>query len=379
MYNTYNIIAMYRRKTMKFAQSSNNLSSFWDCLELLGINVLKDSGEYKDSFRMKIYNLFMIFVLLLSFAVVSAVLVSIPLKIYTVLQIMQIILVQFMYFSILKSKSQLSIVRKLMNLLPLHKTLNPCLIIMYILIRLSICIMLFYPVYESLNNFRTLHAFNVNATAWFSVIFLISYHLLVLVTPIILNSMFCAISYQWKETIIYVKRDLETANFTDFHRKQNARNLLSNCRLLWKGTSIIKNTFSTFLFYVIMKNIFVIFLLPYTAIVKGMELEEYTVSIFFSLGIELFYFLSTVYLASTIPEEMDNLSMVLKQLYEEISLIEKDEKLRFTKKQMELIINKKPIVLTAGGWADMRKSFILSTFGNLITYGLIVIQYNPLN
>lgn len=248
---------MYRRKTTKFAQSSNNLSSFWDCLELLGINVLKDNGKYKDSFRMKIYNLFMIFVLLLSFAVVSAVLVSIPLKIYTVLQIMQIILVQFMYFSILKSKSQLSIVRKLMNLLPLQKTLNPSLIIMYILIRLSICIMLLDPVYESLIDFRTLHAFNVNATAWFSVIFVISYHLLVLVTPIILNSMFCAISYQWKETIIYVKRDLETANFTDFHRKQNARNLLTNCRLLWKGTSIIKNTFSTFLFYVIMKNIFV--------------------------------------------------------------------------------------------------------------------------
>lgn len=120
-------------------------------------------------------------------------------------------------------------------------------------------------------------------------------------------------------------------------------------------------------------------MLPYTAIVKGMELEEYTVSIFFSLGIELFYFISTVYLASTIPEEMDNLSMVLKQFYEEISLIEKDEKLSFTKKQLELIINKKSIVLTAGGWADMRKSFILSTFGNLITYGLIVIQYNPLN
>lgn len=369
---------MHRMKIMTFTRSSDSLSSFWGCLQLLGINVLTDNGKNKDSFIMKRYKLFMIVVVLLSFTVVSAVLVSIPFKFYTVLQIMQIVVMQFMYFNVIKSKSQLSIVRKLVNLLPLRKTLNPCLTFMYVIIRLSICIMLFYPVYEYLIDFRTLHAFNVNFNACFSIIYVIAHLLLVLVIPIILTSLFCAICYQWKETITCVKCDLETENLIDFHQMHNTRKLLQNCRLLWNGTNIIKNAFSKFLFYVIIKNIFVIFLLPYIAVIKRMELEVYTMGLLFSLGIEFFYFISTVYLASRIPEEMDNLLMVLKQLYEEISLREKDEKLRFAKKQLKLIINKKTVVLTAGGWTDMKKSLILTIFGNLITYGLIVIQYNPL-
>lgn len=369
---------MYRVKTRKSTQSRDTLCSFWNSLQLLGINVLKDNNTKKESLQMKSYKLFMIFVMLLSLVVMLIVMLTIPYNIYTVSLIIQIVAVQFMYFNILMSTSKLSTVRKLLNLFPLCKKRNPCIIFMYVLTRLSILILVFHPFYEYFTGFEAFLRYKIYFNPWFSIIYLISCNLLVTVAPIILTSFSCVICYQWKEIIICVKRDLQNARicFIDFNQMRVARNLLQNVRILWYGTNVIKYTLSKFLFYMIVKSVSVIFLMWFL-VIKRLELVFISAIIFF-LGIELFYFINTVYLASGIPEEMDDLLMILNEIYEEMSLKENGKKFKFIQKEVKLVINKKSIVLTAGGWADMRKSLILTVFGNLVTYGLIIKQYDPL-
>lgn len=370
---------MHMPKRMNSTENIDNLSPFWNSLKLLGINVSTDSKKIKESFLMKSYKLFMIFVMLLSLIMVFIGFSHIPFSIYTVSQIIQVVSIQLMYFNILKSNSQLSIVQKFVNLLPIRRKSNPYFILMHVLIKLSIFIMFSSPIYEYFAVFPSINIFNLHFEAWFTIMYMMAYDLLVIVAPVILTSFFCAICYQWKEVITYVKCDLQKASmcFTDLHRMHIVKNVLQNCRLIWNGTNVIKNTFSTYLFYMIVKSIFVIFIFSCLAI-KRKTLDTFTLGISFTIGIESFYFISTVHLASRIPEEMDDILMVLKQIYEEISLGEKDNELRLIKKQMKLITSKVPIVFTAWGWADVRKSLILTTFGNLITYGLIIIQNNPI-
>ena len=70
--------------------------------------------------------------------------------------------------------------------------------------------------------------------------------------------------------------------------------------------------------------------------------------------------------------------MILKQIYKDPFLKERSEKgILSVKKQLKWMTNKKPVVLTAGGWVDKRKTLILNVFGNLITYGLTIVQNNP--
>ena len=157
-----------------------------------------------------------------------------------------------------------------------------------------------------------------------------------------------------------------------------ARNLLHKCRLLWNGTYVIRNTFSSFLFYALIKSIFVIFLAAVTLTVKK-KLDISTIEITFIIVIENFYFINTVHSASKIPDEMEDLFTILKQIYEDICFEEQNKKQTISiRKQLKWMANKKPVVLTAGGWVDMRKSLILNIFGSLITYGLIIMQINPL-
>lgn len=239
--------------------------------------------------------------------------------------------------------------------------------------------MLFCPTYEYFADFPSMKILHVNFKAWFNVMYMMAYHFLVLVTSLILTSFFCAICYQWKQIIIHVKCDLQKGRvcFIHLHRIDTLKKLLQNCRFIWKGTNIIKNTFSTYLSFMIVKNILNIFILT-CIVLKRNIFDNFSLGISFYIGIELFYFISTVYLASGIPDEMDNLLELLKQIYEELSLKDKEDELILIKKQIKLITLKDAIVLTAGGWADLRKSLILTCFGNLITYSLIIIQYNTL-
>lgn len=228
--------------------NNDSLSSFWNFLKLLGINVLTKNEKVKESFRMKAYKLFMIFVVLSSLVIVFCGIFQVPFGIYTVTQVIQVASIQLMYFNVIKSNSQLCIVKKYLNFLPIYRKYNPYFKILHVLINLSICIMLFSPIYGYFTDFSKMKRIDVHFKAWFSFMYLMAYHFLVLVVPVILTSFFCAICYQWKEIIIYVKSDLQKrrACFIDLERMHIARNLLQKCRLIWNGTNLIKNTFPAY-------------------------------------------------------------------------------------------------------------------------------------
>ena len=356
----------------------DNLCLFWKFAQLLGISVQMGIAKNPGLFLMKIYTIFTIFLMLLSPVVMlyTLILPAQPFDIYEALQIIHAISVLLMYFTILKSKSQLLKVRKLVNLFPSRKEPGLIFKFMYFLISSLIFMMLIYPVCTYLFLFPSSRAI------WYRYIsYFYTSILLFLVAPSILSSLFCAVCYQWIEAIAYVKYDLQTLKICsiDLRRMCIARNLLHKCRLLWSGTYVIRNTFSSFLFYALIKSTVVIFLTAFTLIIRK-KLDVRTIEITFTIVVENFYFINTVYSASKIPDEMDDLSVTLKQIYEDIYFEERNKKQVISiRKQLKWMANKKPIVLTAGGWVDMRKSLILSIFGSLITYGLIITQYNPLN
>ena len=162
--------------------------------------------------------------------------------------------------------------------------------------------------------------------------------------------------------------------FIDPGRMHIGLNLLNTCCMVWKGTFIIRKTFSSLLLFIIVKNVVVTFSFCYIMLKTNTFDGEDISGITFLITVEVFFFVSTVYLASKIPEEMDEITMVLKEVYQNTSFSESNGKLKRMNKQLKLLSNKKAVVLTVGGWVDMRKSLILNTFGNLITYGLIIVQ-----
>ena len=367
---------------MKSALYNDSLCPFWKFAQLLGIDVPMDRGKKRETSLKKNYSLFIVFLMLLSPVIVFYIVTSLApsLSIYRISHIIQAITIELMYFTILKSKSQLVKVRKLVNLLPPRKKPDICFKFLQFLINLSIFIMLVYPICEYSRGFSSSRAYEVKTITWYVyIIYSYAYILLFLVAPIILTSLFCAVCYQWKEIIAYLKNDLQTQKicFMDLRQLCIARNLFHKCRLLWNATYFIKNTFSAFLFYSLAKSTFVIFLLA-VAVRQSTSLDMIAIKIIIFTGVEFFYFISMVYTASKIPDEMDDLLKLLKQIYQDIYFEETSEKrVIILRKQMKWMINEKPVILTAGGWVDIRKSLMLNVFGNLITYGLTIVQNNP--
>lgn len=102
---------------MNSSDDRDNLTSFWNFLKLLVINMLTENEKQQESFRMKVYKLFVIFVLLSSQVVVFIVIYQAPFTYHHVSHIIKFVSIQFMYFSILKSKLQLSVVKKILGFL----------------------------------------------------------------------------------------------------------------------------------------------------------------------------------------------------------------------------------------------------------------------
>ena len=367
---------------MKSHQRNDHLKAFWFYLQLLGVKVLTKSGNMPVG--MKIYRLIMIVTMLSSLIInfIAGELWSKSFNVYKAAVCIQSTAIVLMYFEILRLNSKLSIVRKLINIFPSRRNSNRFLIFMMILINVSIFTMFFYPTYVYLKDVKKLFTYisvrfnSLNFQIWFSFIHLLAYYLLRFVAPTILTSLVCAVFCQWEEATSRVKNDLQKYKhcFTNSGRMHVAINLLNTCCLLWKGTYIIKKTFSSFLLYMIVKNIVVTFSLSY-AIIRTNTFDSGRIrGISFLFAVEVFFFVITVYLASKIPMKMDEVLVVLKEIYQNISFSESNGKLKCMKKQLKLLSNKKAVVLTVGGWVDMRKSLILNTFGNLITYGLIIVQ-----
>lgn len=111
----------FRLRMVNSTENNDNLTSFSNYLKLLGINVLTQNETIKVPIRMRAYKIFMIFVVLLSSAMVFTVIYQIPFTVYTISQAIQLVSIQLMYFTILKSSSHLSIVKEFINALPVFR------------------------------------------------------------------------------------------------------------------------------------------------------------------------------------------------------------------------------------------------------------------
>ena len=168
-----------------------------------------------------------------------------------------------------------------------------------------------------------------------------------------------------------MKEDIKKNAYKCFINPNQAKatmDLLKKCHNLWKGTKFLKNTFQTLLFYFITLLILVMFF-SFSLFVKGQgTILPVSVLILFS-----FNFTCSVYFASNIPEEMEEIILCLKNMYEEVTFCHYDVVLPF-QKHLELIMNKQPIVLSMGGFAELRRGFIFVTFGSLFSYGIIILS-----
>ena len=193
--------------------------------------------------------------------------------------------------------------------------------------------------------------------------------------PTVLVCFFSAICYQWREIIISLKEDVKIFGFKGFmdpNKKEKTIYLLSKCRYLWKGTTLLKNSFKNFLFFFITMLMLEIFY-NFSILVKFAVYGHAFYKCILYLILYSFYFIFSVYVASNIAEEMEELVLCLENIREEITFRGYEAPFQINK-YLKLILNKKPIVLSMGGFAELRRVFIFATFGSLLSYGVIILQ-----
>ncbi|KAG8183275.1 hypothetical protein JTE90_006469 [Oedothorax gibbosus] len=80
---------------------------------------------------------------------------------------------------------------------------------------------------------------------------------------------------------------------------------------------------------------------------------------------------AVVLFAARIPESMQEVKQRHQRFLENIVLksSQRDE-------VIQLVIDREVVVMSAGGFVQFQKSFILSVFGALLTYGLLILQLN---
>lgn len=242
----------------------------WFFIKLLGINVSVANDKNKESCGFKCYklcNFLVIFSSVFCIFIIGAEHFNGRLNYSNVSDCTMAIATVLMYFSFFRASSNLSRVRKAINKIPLTRRETSLFIVILLFVMFSILSLYLiriisaffseeYPIFVTKFEFKSLRR----------IIFVACIALrnfLQVVVPSVLNSLFCTVCYHWIEVILSVKNDLQTVGikyFSDLNKMDASLNLLGKCRFLWRGTKLIKDTFSSFLFFLIVMQVVVMFL-----------------------------------------------------------------------------------------------------------------------
>lgn len=248
---------------MIIARENYKLRVLWFFLKLLGINVSVANDKKDKSCGSKCYKLCSFVVILSS---VLGVFISgvkhfnRSLNYSNASDCIMAVATILMYFSLFRASSNLKGVRKAINKISLtgrEKSLFIVILLLVMFLILSsyfiriiyVCFREEYLVLPKILDFKSITLRRVNFVACVAL-----RNFLQVVVPTVLNSLFCTVCYHWKEVIVSVKDDLQIVGikyFSDSYKIGASLNLLEKCRFLWRGTKLIKDTFSSFLFYLI--------------------------------------------------------------------------------------------------------------------------------
>ena len=361
---------------MKSEKDRDNLFIFWYCLKLIGINV---SLRREASFCSKIYKYFIIFLILLYLTLSSRnnFMALMILNYIPAFHSITTLATLLMHLCLLKEIPNLKILRKMINKLSETNNKKTVYFIMYTLMFLSFLLLIVVPVafifiFKMTTVKHRMFGFHSIFIENLMICFgNVLYIFLCITIPTVLTCVFYAVCYQWREIIKCLKEDIKSFGFKGFvdpNQIEKAKYLVNKYRYLWKGTKLLKDTFKNFLFFYITMLMLKMFL-NYSVFVKiAGNIQCIPYLIIFS-----FYFIFSVYVASSIPEEMEELVFCLENILEEITLTGYEARFQINK-YLKLILNKQPVVLSMGGFAELRRGFIFATFGSLLSYGIIILQ-----
>lgn len=151
--------------------------------------------------------------------------------------------------------------------------------------------------------------------------------------------------------------------------------LFQECRVLWKGTRLLRTTFSNTLLFLTMMQLVTLLLVASFSILDISQADNFIKvrTVYYLLG-NCIFFVGMVFLANKIPEEMEKIAVSTKQLYGNLIFRDGSLKDKFMHDMLQFMISERPIRLTVGGFVDVKKNLILAACGSLVTYGVIVLQ-----
>ncbi|GFQ73308.1 uncharacterized protein TNCT_282991 [Trichonephila clavata] len=180
----------------------------------------------------------------------------------------------------------------------------------------------------------------------------------------------CTLVHHYGLLILYINNELTKRNLTTDPKK--LRRIISDFICLEKKISLLKDSLSTSLFIILL----ICFCNLFTVLSSCLE-EEITSFLALELcsngftGVAVIFSLTTC--CSKIPDYILRTKMAAKALIDKYVLNEFDY--GKTVNLLKIIVEKDAIYLSAGDIVYFKKSFLLSAFGTLFTYGLLIMNF----
>lgn len=196
--------------------------------------------------------------------------------------------------------------------------------------------------------------------------------------PAWLNCIIWGIVQSWYEILCSLNTQLESCGRQYITGSSNTERLimiLQRCRVLWKGTRLVKSALSGTLFFMTVMRLVSLFAVASSSALNIDLLENYQkVKIMIYLSSHYSFFVLTVFLANKIPSEMKKILQSSRELYGDLVFRGGSSIDKSVYDALGFFITEETIRLSIGGFVDVRKSLILAACGSLLTYSVLVVQ-----
>lgn len=188
--------------------------------------------------------------------------------------------------------------------------------------------------------------------------------------PLIVICIYCDICLTCKEIVASVKIQMKDITYNKF-----SRHIADQYRQAWKTGKLLKDSFSSAMIYFLLGQILNLFLCLAMITFKAEDKPVNTPSSAANIAFYSSTFVATVEVAAQVADEFEDIVLRLKDFSEEISFGPQDKKSKVLLKQINALVRKKPIVLSAYGIVSMKRKLIFVIFGSILTYGLLLLEH----